>query len=248
MTTQSPTLGGLSCRVIDALPEGRDPTLVAVLCHGFGAPGTDLVPLAAELFALDPNLRDRVRFVFPAGPLTLDAVGLPGGRAWWHLDIERITAAIARGELRNLRDDLPDGLPESRKMLTSLIDELSRQSRLPASRMLLGGFSQGSMLATDVALRLTDRPAGLCIFSGTLLCESEWRELASRRGPMPVLQSHGMQDPLLPFQAAEWLRDLLIEAGMEVEFLPFAGMHTIPYEVLERMAVLLDRLTRSTAL
>jgi phospholipase/carboxylesterase len=242
MNVKSTVIGGLHCRLVDQLPAGRAPSFIVVLCHGFGAPGTDLVPLAPELLQINPALAERVQFVFPAAPLSLDEFGMYGGRAWWMIDIERFQAAIERGDARILRNDLPAGLVEARQLLTSVVEELQAQTMLPLSRFLLGGFSQGSMLATDVTLRLPESTAGLCVLSGTLLCEEQWRPLAARRAGLPVLQSHGTQDPILPFIAAEWLRDMLMESGLPVEFIPFRGMHTIPLEALERLAEMLEGL------
>lgn len=236
-------LGGLECRTVDWLAEGERPRMAVVLCHGFGAPGRDLVPLAAELVTLEPGLADAARFVFPEGPMRLDDQGLPGGRAWWHIDINRLVAAVELGETRILRSECPEGMAEARGTLSALVEELRAATGLPASKIVLGGFSQGAMLATDLALRLPDRPGGLCILSGSLVCEDEWRDLAPRRGPLPVVQSHGYEDPLLPFKAAEWLRDLLIDAGLDVDFVPFHGMHVIPPETLSHAAALLRRLT-----
>ncbi len=242
MNQSSTTWGGLNCQVIDKLAEGQEPQLLVILCHGFGASGTDLVSLGPELFGLNPDLEAGVRFVFPAAPLKLEEFAMFGGRAWWRLNVAHMTEAIQRGELQTLRDELPDGLPEARQMLSRLAEEVMEQTGLPTSRLVLGGFSQGSMVATDVALHLPEPPAALCIFSGTLRCETVWRELAARLGPFPVLQSHGRADPLLPFQAAQWLRDLFVEAGMDVDFIPFDGMHTIPYEAVDRFAALLGRI------
>ena len=113
-----------------------------------------------------------------------------------------------------------------------MIDHLREQTGLPLSRFVLGGFSQGSMLATDVCLRLDESIGGLLVYSGTLLVEPEWRELAPRRRGLRVLQSHGTIDSLLPFEAATWLRDLFESAGADIEFLEFPGVHTIPAEAV----------------
>jgi phospholipase/carboxylesterase len=239
MNVSSETLGGLSCRVVDRLPAGWRPRLVAVLCHGFGAPALDLVPLAHEFMALDPRIERGVRFIFPAAPIGLDDLGMHGGRAWWHIDIARLNASIQRGEFRNLRNDVPRGLAESRQMLATLLDEVRQTEGIKTGQIVLGGFSQGAMLATDAALRLDAAPAALCIFSGTLICEDEWRALARMRGPLTVLQSHGYEDPILPFEAAGWLCEMLRESGIDVEFIPFHGYHTIPMEAVERFAALL---------
>jgi phospholipase/carboxylesterase len=227
--------GDLHCHEIGTAA----PQLVAIFCHGFGAPGSDLAPLADELMALEPGLESGVRFVFPEAPLSLDDEGMYGGRAWWPIDMLKLQRAVQLGEFRNLRDDQPPLLAAARAKLLKLIAVLQAETGLPLSRFVLGGFSQGSMLATDVALRLPDSPAALIIWSGTLLNESEWREHAASRAGLKVLQSHGRQDMLLPFEAAGWLRDLLTAAGLEVDFLPFPGGHTIPYPALQRTAKLL---------
>ncbi|MEX0703219.1 MAG: dienelactone hydrolase family protein [Planctomycetales bacterium] len=241
------TLGGLNCEVYDELPRDARPRLGVVFCHGFGAPANDLVPLGPALLRQEPALREHVRFLFPGAPLSLDAEGLFGGRAWWPLDIQRLVLAAEQGEFRDLREELPKGLERASETLTALVAEWRAETGLAVDRIVLGGFSQGAMLATDVALRLPERPAALCIFSGTLMAESQWRDLAALRGGLPVLQSHGRRDPLLPFEAAESLRDVLTEAGLQVEFLPFDGPHTIPQAALVRTAALLARLVERQA-
>ena len=148
--------------------------------------------------------------------------------------------AIERGDLRHVQDELPDDMLSSREKLTNLVAAVTTEFGVPTSNVILGGFSQGAILATDVALRLPESPAALCIWSGTLMCEEQWGQLAARRQDMPVLQSHGRNDPLLPFAAAIWLRDMLIDAGMNVDFHEFAGDHTIPLEVLEKFGMMMD--------
>ena|GEM_PF-136632 len=237
---QKKTIGGLACTVVDPQPVGDDgPELVAIFCHGFGAPGEDLVPLAGEIASINPELAGRARFIFPAAPLSLAEYGMPGGRAWWPLDMMRLQAAIESGEFRDLRKDCPELLPTARDHINALLDEVRTETGLPLSKIVLGGFSQGSMVTTDVTLRLPENPGALIVFSGTLLCEDQWRELAANRAGLTVVQSHGTVDPILPFQAAEWLRDLLTDAGLNVDFLRFHGVHTIPYEALEKAAAVL---------
>jgi phospholipase/carboxylesterase len=91
------------------------------------------------------------------------------------------------------------------------------------------------MLATDVTLRAERPPAGLVILSGAPVCVDEWTELAPKRAGLPVLQSHGRADPVLPFQGGEWVRDLLEGSRLPVDFVPFNGGHGIPSGVLERL-------------
>ena len=149
---------------------------------------------------------------------------------------------MEHGEFRDQRESTPDGLDEARELLTELVEAVGNEWQLGPDGVVLGGFSQGSMIATDVALRLPEPPAALCIWSGTLLCEADWRAQAESRGALRIFQSHGRTDPILPYAAAEWLRDLLTESGLEVEFLEFPGVHTIPVEAVERTATILQEL------
>ena len=78
-------LGPLTVRVVDEEDRSGPPDLCVVLCHGYGAPGTDLVGLARECFSIDNTLVGRVRFVFPEAPEMTDF----GGRQWWPIEIGR---------------------------------------------------------------------------------------------------------------------------------------------------------------
>jgi phospholipase/carboxylesterase len=238
VTTQ---LGPLRCHVVQQEP-GTKARLAAIFCHGYGAPGDDLVGLAEELVRLRPSLAS-VRFFFPEAPLTLEELGMPQGRAWWHIDLEkrmRLEALGPEGEAA-LREEIPDGLAQSRRRLLALLGEVAQSATLPFSRIVLGGFSQGAMLATDTCLALDEAPAGLAILSGTLISAQDWRAKAPRRRGLPVVQTHGQVDPLLSFRGAEALRALLEGAGLNVTFEPFAGGHTIPMSALHLLADLLEQ-------
>lgn len=234
------TMGGLEVNLLGALSPDSPPELAVVLCHGYGASGTDLVSLAGEVARLRPELGDRVRFVFPAAPVALRTLSpmYGDGRAWWHIEVGRFTSAVMSGQIDDLLDDVPEGLSTARRHLRRVLDELLTQTGLPMSKVVLGGFSQGSMLAVDTALRLEEAPAALAVMSGAVMARPEWtRRVGTRRG-LRVLQSHGRSDQLLPFAVAERLRDLMADAGLAVDFVPFAEGHTITGGVVERLAAL----------
>lgn len=230
----------LEVRVLQRSKE--PPTSAVVLCHGFGAPGDDLVPLCDELVSLAPSLAN-TRFYFPAAPLSLGGFMWGDSRAWWMIDIEALQQLQAGDPeaLRAFRKQEPEGLAEARAQLLGLVQQIQKSTGLPANRLVLGGFSQGAMLTTDVTLRLPETTAGLAILSGTLLVEDQWRALVKNRAGLQVFQSHGRQDPLLPFEAAGWLGELLGEGGAQVEFVPFDGGHGIAPEAVEKLAAFLAR-------
>ena len=228
-------IGPLTVRSLG--PSGGDGPAI-LLCHGFGAPGDDLVGLA---HAIDVG-GDRgpgVRWFFPEAPLALDWVG---GRAWWPIDLARRQQLQLRGQADQLRTETPPGLAAAREALEGVLAALERDHGVRRSRLILGGFSQGAMLATEVALASEQPFAGLAILSGTLLCADRWAAAAAARGAsIHALVCHGRRDPLLRFADAELLRGLLEQAGAEVEWVPHGGQHEIPAVVLERLGAFARR-------
>jgi len=225
--TSTLSLAGLTTRIVGP----ADAPTTVVLLHGFGAPGDDLVALASYL-------RAPARFVFPAAPIELG--GLYGdSRAWWRLDLARLEADLRSGAVRDRRGEVPEGLVEVRTQMLTFLDELQSRLAIADNQLVLGGFSQGAMLSLDVALHRKVPPAGLVLMSGTLLAENEWAPRMRALAGVPVMQSHGEHDMLLPFSIAEILRDQLVAAGAVVDWQPFAGGHEIPPQVLAAVAELL---------
>jgi phospholipase/carboxylesterase len=229
-------LGGLRTRITggaDGKGGGNGP--VVILLHGFGAPGNDLVPLADVLDAPTGT-----RFVFPEGPLSL-SFGPRDARAWWLIDMARIAADQAAGRIRDLSNEIPKGLVPAREAMLAFLKEVERLFDADPRKTVLGGFSQGAMLTCDVMLRTTQPYAGLIQLSGTLLAIQEWGPLFQTRKGLPVFQSHGVQDELLPYVGAERLRDTLSRSGLAVEWHSFRGGHEIPEPVLRRLGVFLTK-------
>jgi phospholipase/carboxylesterase len=222
---------------------GGDGPLV-VLLHGFGAPGTDLVPLAQPHLLPVPR---GVRFAFPAAPLSLSAVpnvgfGMGDSRAWWLIDIERFQVELLSGRAERLTEEVPQGLAAARKSLLVTLETLEQKLGVSPGKMVLGGFSQGAMLSMDVILRSGRTFAGAVLWSGTIICAHEWQPLYSRTAGLPMVQSHGVLDPLLPFEQAERLRDHLQAAQAKHGFIAFRGGHEIPPTVLSRTATFLTQI------
>ena len=229
-------IGGLRTRITggtDGKGGGRGP--LVLLLHGFGATGDDLVPLADVL-----NVPTGTRFVFPEGPLSL-SFGPRDARAWWLIDMARIAADQAAGRIRDLSHEIPKGLAPARETMLAFLKEVEQHFNADPRKTVLGGFSQGAMLTCDVMLQ-SDRPyAGLVQLSGNLLAQQIWGPLIPKRKGLPVFQSHGMQDEILPYAGAERLRDALSRSGLAVEWHKFRGGHEIPGPVLQRLGVFLTK-------
>lgn len=209
-----------------------------ILCHGFGASGDDLVSLARVV-----DVGRETRWFFPEAPLDLSAMFGGPARAWWPIDMERMMAARERGQSRELAKETPERLGKARAEILSMLDALEASHGVRRDKTILGGFSQGAMLTTEVALHAFDRPfAGLAVLSGTLVSEARWTEAVARSGPgIHALVTHGRRDPILPFSGAEALRDLLVGAGAHVDFVPHEGQHEIPESALAGLVRLAAR-------
>lgn len=228
--------GGLKTRLTggtDGLGGGSGP--VVVLLHGFGAPGDDLVALGDAL-----DVPKGTRFLFPEGPLPLN-MGFGDSRAWWIIDMARLEADRAAGRLRDLSNEVPRGLPAARTTLETFLTQLPRAMSIDYTKTVIGGFSQGAMLTCDVVMRTSHPFAGLVQLSGALLAKQDWRPGVGKRTGLPVFQSHGTQDAILPFVMAERLRDELTHHGLSVEWHSFRGGHEIPEPVIQRLSAFLTK-------
>lgn len=225
--------GALTTRVVKSIDEspqqdseGKEGPVV-VLLHGYGAPGDDLVGLVQGL-----EVPPGTRFVFPEGPLdlSLSMPGMAAGRAWWNIDVMRLQMALASGQTRDLSKEVPEGLEDVSHRLNESLDVIKH--KLKPSHWVLGGFSQGAMLAVDTVLRKRHTFNGLICFSGTVISEEIWSDRIDAVHGLRSMVSHGRSDPILPFEASERLYQLLKRGGAQVEFFPFNGGHEIPSSAL----------------
>lgn len=215
-------IGSFRCYMYPGKPGGP----CVVLFHGYGADATDLMPLA------DMMDIPGVTWIFPEGPVEV-IIG-PGmfGRAWFQIDSRRLEAAMVRGETIDMSKTTPQGLESMSRQGLKFFEALQQNY----SKIILGGFSQGAMLATEISLRSQKKPTGLVIMSGTLITEDQWTTLASSSQKIHFIQSHGKNDAILGYSYAERLFEVFSDAGLQGEFVPFSGGHEIPPKVIEKIA------------
>ena len=171
-----------------AAREPADGTLV--LLHGRATDEHDLLPV---IDALDPDRR--LDGLTPRGPFTLP----PGGYHWY--------GPVVRVGFPN-----KETFEKSFALISEWLD-----ATVDLERTVLGGFSQGSVMAYALGLGAgRPRPAGVLAMSGFIpVVEGFELDLEGRRG-LPVAIAHGTHDPVITVQFGHEARDRLSAAGLDV--------------------------------
>lgn len=188
-----------------------DVDLAIVLMHGIGASPEDLVPLAG---ALAPGIGSKSLFVFPGAP----------GSAWWPLDPAQWMMNAMGGEssLAKLVRTEFDGLADCRTRGRHLVADI-RQRAGKTAKIVLGGFSQGAMTSTDIALNLEPGEVDAIVhLSGAPIVVDQWATALETRKPRAYI-SHGRADFVLPFAVSGWTKALFERAKVPVVYAPHDG-------------------------
>ena len=196
---------------------GPAPTASLIVLHGLGADGSDFVPVAE---ALDLSAVGPVRYVLPHAPAR--PVTINGGYvmpAWYDL----LGIDLVRRE-----DEA--GLRTSLLQIEALIDA-EKARGIPASRIVLAGFSQGCAMTLLTGLRHRERLAGLVGMSGYLpLAAQTAAEAAPANRDVPIFLAHGLDDGVVDLQRALASRDALQQLGYPVEWHEYEMEHSVCLE------------------
>ena len=182
------------------LAAARGPaTHLLVLVHGYGADGQDLIGLASHWQGLLPS----VAFAAPNAPMRI-----PGGPGYQWFPITRIDP-----------HEMKKGVEMAGPALDAYLDAELARLGLGPDRLILAGFSQGTMLSLHLGCRRAVKPAAIVGFSGLL------------PGPPPpdqaippILLTHGDSDTVIPPQAMFLAATQLGVAGAAVQWHLARGM------------------------
>lgn len=186
---------------------------LVIFVHGYGANGDDLIGLAPYFQRVLPT----AAFVSPNAPERVP--GQPFGYQWF-------------GITRLDPDLMLAGAQKAADALNGFIDAELESLGLDDSRLLLVGFSQGTMMSLHVGLRRPKACAGIIGYSGALVgADSLANEIVSKP---PVLLIHGDADPMVPVAALHQAAGALATAGVTVRWHVSRGVgHSIDPEGLE---------------
>jgi phospholipase/carboxylesterase len=185
-------------------PASGRPDGALVLFHGRGADEHDLYPL---LDMLDPDRR--LVGATPRGPLSLP----PGGAHWY--------------VVRQVGYPDPATFGPTFDLASRWLDTLAEETGVPPERTLLGGFSQGAVMAHSLGLgRGRPRPAGILALSGFIPVVDGFEPDLSPPLP-PVAIGHGTLDPVISVEFGRRAKAILEEAGADVLYRESPIPHTI---------------------
>jgi len=199
-----------------------EPHGALILNHGRGTDERDLLGLLDEL---DPGRR--LLGVTTGAPLT-DVP--PGGRHWY------LVPRVGYPD--------PATFGTSYALLSSFLDRLLAARGIGWERAVLGGFSMGAVMSYAVGLGPhRPSPAAILALSGFVPTVEGWAPELEGRAGLPVLIHHGLNDPVIDVALGRRARDLLADAGLEVDFIETDAAHWVPPQVLPRAIELVDAVT-----
>lgn len=201
--------------------------LRVVLLHGYDMRPADLTPFAHSLGI--PG----VAYAFPQAPVAVSSTGF----AWWPQIASRQSTA------NDFWQDYPAGRERARALLGEFLGQLRDQDDAP---LMLVGFSQGGMLACDMALMEDSAVSALGMMSSSCIAWDEWISRRGRLAGVPAFVSHGRADPVLSFAAGQRVAGFLTSGGAQVAWSPFEGGHEIPFSVWRQFKRFIQAILHNT--
>jgi phospholipase/carboxylesterase len=204
------------------------PDIAIIWMHGLGADGNDFVPMVREL---DLAGLPGIRFIFPHAktmPVTVNNGYVM--RAWYDITGAELTRREDEGGLRASQQDIEAFI------------EREKARGIPASRIVLAGFSQGCAMAIQTGLRHPEPLAGLLCLSGYVPLSAKLAtERTEASKSTPIFMAHGRYDNVVPFNRAEASRDLLVSLGYQLEWHEYAMQHSLCLEEVEHISAWLKK-------
>lgn len=200
-------------------------TWLLVLMHGVGSNEQDL-------FGLAPYVPPQFHVLSLRAPF---AMGM-GAYAWFQFTVD------ADGT-RHI--NVPQE-QQARILVQQTVETAASQLGIPPERIVLGGFSQGGIMALSQLLTQPQSLRGVVVWHSRLL-----PEIASLHAPAAAFAgksawvSHGSYDNVIPLTSAHAVRDRLAALPLQLSYHEYPGAHEIRPEELRASMQWLQDLTVS---
>ena len=199
------------------VPAGRGPFPTILALHGFGASAHDLFGIAPLVSQVVPG--DDVLFLCPQGPITLEIQPGQRGYAWFPLS--------GGGEID------PAALVGARGVLEGFVEDALAHYPIDPERLIVMGFSQGGVMAYDLALGRPERFAALIALSSWLPDPVlNGLQPDEARAALPTLVIHGTTDPMVAIDNGRASLERLQGLGMQPAWGEYAMGHEINQQAL----------------
>ncbi|MBC6605387.1 esterase [Hymenobacter sp. BT188] len=188
-------------------PQATGAKRLLLLLHGVGGNELNLLPVGEQL-ADARTLVLSVRAPLVLGPLSF---------GFYQVD-------FSSGKPVFNQTQQLDG----QRLLLGFIQEASARYGIPAGQVYLLGFSQGAIMAYDVALTHPAQVRGVLAFSGRMLVESRQQQApAADIQQVHFFLSHGRHDDKLPAFYADEAVTFLESQGITPHYEAFEGGHEV---------------------
>lgn len=199
---------------VESGPSGAEASACLILLHGFGDSGSGFISsIGGPLLAMDG-----LRVIFPSAPRL--SVGGYSVSSWLPVSAAGGPAAAANSMMRADTAQVKTSVDYVHALVRR---ELARG--MPAHRVVVGGFSQGGLIAIRAALSFADASLGGALALSTFF-GSDDAPVTAANARLSVFVAHGEADTVVPLsegrRAAASLRRLAPAA--DVEFRAYAGM------------------------
>ena len=189
---------------------GNQPRQAIVLCHGYGGDGKDISVLAINWRRFLPD----AIFLCPNAP-EICAVN-PQGYQWFDLTSEKEDIIFTKSLI-------------AEEKLSKFLDQVLENFKLDLNNLALIGFSQGSMISLQVALKKKRQINCLIGYSGKIINQ---KHLANNINSKPkIFLMHGSDDNIVTPNHLIEAREYLKKHGLKVKTKLFKNCdHRIPVE------------------
>ncbi len=199
----------LNTTILDPLSKAK-PKNAVILCHGYGGDGKDISLLASYWKA---HLPDTI-FICPDAPEKCAAS--PSGFQWFDLVDQTPEQILSKSLVAEAK-------------LNKLIDEVKVQNDLSSDQIILGGFSQGCMIALQTGIKRKDKINSIIGYSGKIIDKEHLgKNIISRPN---IILMHGDKDQVVTIEGLLEAKDFFINNTYKIETKIFKNCeHRIPTE------------------